>query len=123
MKGSKYGQQKVKAFCNANLAGFRKLLNWIETQQTAIDPSMLSAIQWKHKDVAGGALYDFLAPNTQDDALRLVERQGGNGPEAWRQLCLRYDPVGESFVFDQMASLIEVERCTKMTEIPDKITK
>ena len=106
MKGSKYGQQKVKAFCNANLAGFRKLLNWIETQQTAIDPSMLSAIQWKHKDVAGGALYDFLAPNTQDDALRLVERQGGNGPEAWRQLCLRYDPVGESFVFDQMASLI-----------------
>ena len=42
-------------------------------------------------------LYDFLLLHTSDDAQMLVELQNENGLEAWRQLGIRFDPVGDSF--------------------------
>ena len=50
--------RKVKAFCNAKKAGFRKALEWAELQQTEIlDPS---AMGWEQATVADEKLHDFL---------------------------------------------------------------
>ena len=122
-EGFKGWAKKVRAYCNANLHGYRHFLVWIEAQAATVDDQAIQTIDWKHRDAASSALYDFLVLHTTDDAQNLVELQDGNGPEAWRQLCLRYDPIGESFVFDTMAKLMEAERCTKMTELPAAITR
>ena len=77
-----------------------------------------------HKEAASDALYDFLLLHTTDDAQQLVELQPDqNGPEAWRQLSIRFDPIGESYVFDQMASLMEVPKCKQLTDLPAALTK
>ena len=97
----------VRAYCNASKPGFRKYPRWIENQSQLIDTSPLANFSWEHKEAASDALYDFLLLHTTDDAQQPVELQPDeNGPEAWRQLALRYDPVGESFFVDQMASLM-----------------
>ena len=58
---------------------------------------------------------------TTDDAQQLVELQADeNGPEAWRQLSIRFDPIGKSYAFDQMASLMEVPRCKQLTDRPPR---
>jgi hypothetical protein len=54
---------------------------------------------------------------------KLVELQDENGLEAWRQLALRFDPVGESYVFDQMSALMDVPRCKQIVDIPAAITR
>ena len=74
-----------------------------------------------HKEAASDALYDFLLLHTTDDAQQLVELQADeNGPEAWRQLSIRFDPIGEAYAFDQMASLKEVPRRKQLTDLPSR---
>ena len=87
----------MRAYCNASKPGFGKYLRWVEAQTVEINGSLLANFQWEHKEAASDALYDFLLVHTTDDAQRLVELQSDeNGPEAWRQLSLRYDPIGRS---------------------------
>ena len=84
----------------------------------------MASFSWEHKKAASDALYGFLLLHTTDDAQQLVElQQDENGPEAWRQLSIRFDPICESFIFDQMASLTEVSRCKQLTELPAALTK
>ena len=67
--------------------------------------------------------YDFLVLQTSDhDAQVLIELQDKNGLEARRPLCLRFDPMSESYVFDAMTSLINVPRCKQLVELPVAIT-
>ena len=116
--------KKVRSYCNASRPGFRKFLKWVESATEKIDPENIDdIIQWKYKEVANDVLYDFLVLHTTDDAQILVELQDENGLEAWRQLCLRFDPVGESYVFDQMSNLMEVHRCAQLAELPAAISK
>ena len=103
--------KKVRAYCNASRPGFRKFFKWVESQNSRVDFQVLSRCDWKFKDVASEVLYDFLLMHTSDDAQQLVELQDENGLEAWRQLVIRFDPVGESYAFDQMSALMEVPRC------------
>ena len=63
-----------------------------------MDSYVLSGFDWKHKGAAADALFDLLQLHTSDDAQHLVELQDENGPGAWRQLGIRYDPIGESYV-------------------------
>ena len=114
--------KKVRAFCNASRPGFKKFLLWCEKQQAEIDPEDMD-IEWRHKDAAAEVLFDFLVLHTSDDAQILVERFEDNGPEAWRQLARRYDPIGESYVLDQMDKLMHVNRCKSMLELPSSISK
>ena len=115
--------KSVRTYCNATRPGFRKFLRWIESQSDVIDYSVLSRCDWSFKDAANEALYDFLVLHTSDDAQQLVELQDENGLEAWRQLALRFDPVGESYVFDQMSALMDVPRCKQIVDIPAAITR
>jgi hypothetical protein len=114
----------VRAYCNASRPGFRKYLRWVEAQTQPIDNALLANFSWEHKEAASDALYDFLLLYTTDDAQQLVESQEDeNGPEAWRQLAIRYDPIGESYAFDQMATLMQVPRCKQLTDLPAALTK
>ena len=113
----------MRAYCNASKPGFRKFLRWVETQTSTIDRHLLSNFAWEHKEAAADTLYDFLVLHTAEDAQQLVELQDENGPVAWRQLSIRFDPIGESFVFDQMASLMEVPRCKQLIDLPAALTK
>ena len=112
----------MRADCNASQPGFRKFLRWVEVQASPIDPDLVSGFQWEHKEAAADALFDLLQSHTTDDAQQLVKLLDDNGPEAWRQLSIRYDPIGESYVFDQMSALLEVPRCKQLTELPSAIT-
>ena len=114
----------VRAYCNASTPGFRKYLRWVENQTQTIDSNLLTGFQWEHKEAASDALYDFLLLHMTDDAQQLVELQHDeHGPETWRQLPIRFDPIGESFVFDQMDSLMEVPWCKQLAELPAALTK
>ena len=110
--------KSVRAYCNASQPGFRKFLRWVEVQTSPIDSYIVSGFQWEQKEAAADALFDFLQLHTTDDAQQIVELQDENGPEAWRQLSIRYDPIGELYVFDQMSALMEVPRCKQLTELP-----
>ena len=92
--------KSVRAYCNASQPGFRKFLRWVEVQTSLIDSYPASGFRWEHKEAAADALFDFLQLHTTDDSQQLVELQDENGPEAWWQLSIRHDPIGESYVFD-----------------------
>ena len=113
----------VRAYCNTSRPGFRKYMRCVETQTSPINAGLLSGFQWEHKEAASDALYDFLLLHTTDHALQLVELQDENGPEAWRQLAIRFNPVGESYVCDQMAALMDVPRFKQFTELPGTLTR
>ena len=61
--------------------------------------------------------------HTSDDAQQFVEFQDEYGLGAWRQLAIRFDPIGESYVFDQMMALMDVPRCKQIVELPATITR
>ena len=115
--------KKVRSYCNATRPGFKQFLKWIEKQDAPIEPLAMHEVNWKYKDAANDAMYDFLMIHTSDEAQTLVELAEDNGCEAWRQLCRRFDPVGESYVIDQMSMLMEVDRCTKFTDLPASIAR
>ena len=55
--------------------------------------------------------------HTSDDAQQLVELHNQNGLEAWRQLAIRFEPIDESYVFDQMSALMDVPRWKQSVEL------
>ena len=114
--------KKVRSYLNGYRTGFKKFLKWVEAQTTPIDPANMSC-GWVHKDTISEELYDFLMQQTTGDAQVIIELVEDNGPEAWRQLCKRYDPIGEAYVLDQMSSLMEVPRCKTLIELPNAIAK
>ena len=81
------------------------------------------SIDWRFKDVAAEVLPDFLMMHTDDSARILVELHEDNGPEAWRQLACRYNPIGETYILDRMDKLMNVNRCKSMVEIPAAISR
>ena len=82
-----------------------------------------SHCDWQHKDIFGEALYVFLFMHTTDDARQVVELQDENGLEAWRQLAIRFDPIRESWAFDQMTALMDAPRCKQMVELQATLTR
>ncbi len=115
--------KKVKAFCNARKPGFRQALEWAELESTPIDRDSLGTLQWDAAEAATNKLYDLLVMLLSDDPLVLVENHPNNGFEAWRALSRRYDPVGETFTFDKMTSLLSRERCKDIGDLPAAIER
>ena len=56
---------------------------------------------WEFSVEANDKLYDFCVTFTSEDALRVVEPYASKGFEAWRQLKLRYTPVGGATEIDR----------------------
>ena len=86
--------RKLKAYCNAKRHGFRKALEWAESQTQEITD--LGPMQWDQAIVADAKLHDFLLMMLGRDALILVETPDleSRGFEAWRLLVKRYNPSG-----------------------------
>ena len=57
------------------------------------------------------------------EALVIVENHRGMGFEAWRKLKERFDPMGETFVFDRLTNLMNRVRCKDIKELPAAIGK
>ena len=116
--------KKVRSYCNSTKSGFKKFLKWIEVQQDPIpDDYSRIPIAWEHKVECAEKLYDFLFQHTELGAQVEVENAEDNGPEAWRKLVQRYDPLGESYIVDEMGSLMNVPRCKKIVELPAAISR
>lgn len=64
----------------------------MESQTTVIDFQFLGGFSRDQKEAASEAFYGFLFLHTTDGAQQLVELQDENGPEAWRQMSIRFDP-------------------------------
>ena len=91
--------KKVRSYANGHRWGFKKFLQWVEKQQEPINQDQMD-IDWPHKKAASETFYDVLMIHTADDAQVCIELVEDNGAEAWRQLCRRYDLIGESYVLD-----------------------
>lgn len=115
--------KKVTAYCNGSRPGFKQFLQWMEKQEAPINPAHMPEINWEYKEAANQELYDFLMMRTADAAQTVVELSEDNGLEAWRQLVRRFDPIGESYVLDQMGSLMNVEQCAKLADLPGAIAR
>ena len=115
--------KKVKAFCNARKDGFRQALEFVERETDAIDFAVVNSMNWAPAVEANSRLYDLLVMLLVDDALVIAENHQGQGFEAWRALCRRYDPAGEQFMFERMTSLLTRERCRDIGELPGAIEK
>ena len=115
--------RKVKAFCNAKKAGFRKALEWAEAQETEI--SAPGSCGWEHADAADEKLLDFLLQLCGDEAQVLIDTPylNGRGFEAWRLLNHRYSPCGGQYELDAMLALMQRKPVQNAIQVPGAISK
>ena len=80
--------RKLKAYCNGKRDGFRKALEWAETQQSEIQSLAGMSPAWDHAEAANTKLYDFLLQLCGEDAQLRIEKPEleGRGFGAWRLL-------------------------------------
>ena len=120
----KVWNKKQKAWCNAKKPGFRVALDLVEREELPISREMISGWEWGEVGLdIDRRLHDMLLMVTTDEALVVVENYPGEGFEAWRQLALRFNPVGETYVFDRMTQLMTRTACKDMKELPGVIGK
>ena len=50
---------QVRSYCNASRPGFRQILKWVEAQTETVDDHLLAQLDWRYKQAACDALYDF----------------------------------------------------------------
>ena len=115
--------RKLKAYCNAKRGGFRKALEWAEKQQQEITD--LSGCPWPDAQLADSKLHDFLLMTLEEDAQVLVETPEleCRGFEAWRMLCLRYDPQGGQYELDAMMALMNLTAVKDIVALPGAISR
>ena len=115
--------RKLKAYCNAKRGGFRKALEWAEKQSTKIVD--LTHCPWAEAQLADAKLHDFLLMTLEEDAQVLVETPEleCRGFEAWRLLCLRYDPQGGQYELDAMMALMNLTAVKDITALPGAISR
>ena len=115
--------KKVKAFCNAKKAGFRKALDWAETQAQEI--TNLAAMGWPDATAADEKLHDFLLQLCAEEAQVLIDIPGmsGRGFEAWRLLTQRYSPTGGQYELDAMLALVQRKPARDAISLPGAISK
>ena len=126
--GNKFGDfrpwgKRMKAFCNAKKRGFREALDMAEKSTTEITAQVVAAWNWQGADEANSKLFDLLITVCDGEAQQIVEKNPGQGFEAWRQLAQRFNPIGETYTFDKMNSLMHQPRCKTMAELPGAIDK
>ena len=118
--------KRTKAYCNAKRIGFRKVLDFCEKTKNPVDQIVMTSWGWAPASAANQfeadkKLYDLLILICSGEALNLVERRPDEGFESWRQLALRFNPVGETYTFDKMNALMHQSRARNMTELPAAI--
>ena len=119
----KFFVKKMKGYCNANIAGFKKALEWAEDGKTVITDDDINLMEWEHMEKADGLLHEYLCMVTLGDALRLVEATPERGFEAWRQLKLRYNHTGGKFALDQVTHMLQRKACANLSDIPAAVDK
>ena len=117
--------KKVKAYCNARLAGYRRALEATEklTKDQVVDAALFTQWDWKDVVEADSKLHDLLLIVTGGEANGIVETVPGRGFEAWRLLNNRYNAVGELYTFDKMNAIMKQSPAKNISEIPAAIAR
>ena len=117
--------KRVKAYTNAKLPGYRKVLDEIEKlgKDTPVDQHILNSWNWSEGVAADSKLHDLLLIITSEEALGVVESVEGRGFEAWRLLNLRFNSVGELYTYDKMNSIMKRTPVKHISEMPAAIAK
>ena len=115
--------KRLKAFCNAKCAGFRLALDAAEKSEIEVDDTAVARLGWEPAANANKKLYDLLGLICSGEALVIVERHPEQGFEAFRQLSKRFHPIGETYAFDKINTLMHPIRCKSMSELPSTIEK
>ena len=115
--------KRLKAFCNAKCAGFRLALDAAEKSECEADDTAVARLGWEPAVSANKKLYDLLGLICSGEALVIVERHPEQGFEAFRQLSKRFNPIGETYTFDKINTLMHPIRCKNMSELPSTIEK
>ena len=79
----KLWSKRVRIFCNSQEAGFKKVLEEIELNDTIeVNMRVIQAMQWEHAESANVKLSDFLCAYCVDEALGVVGACPDQGFEA-----------------------------------------
>ena len=88
-----------------------------------VDQGIVTSWNWSGAEEANSKLHDLLCMICDGGAQTISEETPGQGLEAWRQLALRFHPIGESYTFDSMNALMNQPRCKSMAGMPAAIDK
>ena len=103
--------KKFKAFADSRKEGFRDALDWVEKQTEVMDLIAVQSMKWPGAELANKLLYNILVMQCNGEPLVIIENHRNMGFEAWRKLKERFDPIGETSVFDKLTNLMPRERC------------
>ena len=102
----------VKAYCNNQFPGFRKILDRHEQMTEEIGETALLSIDWPHVVEANPQLYDLLMTSTYGEPqLKIDAVTEENGLEAFRRLTQHYDPYNAQNELSKFNSLTTPTRC------------
>ena len=98
--------RRFKAYCNGKAPGFRKALDWAESQKTPVTD--FTPCPWDKAFYADAKLHDFLCATLGGEAVLIPELPGleGQGFECWRRLCAKYSPNGGQHEMDALMALM-----------------
>ena len=108
-------------FLNSQHGAMRQALETSEEASAKVEVRDLKLPSWEFAVEASDKLYDFLMTFTSEEALRVVEPYTSEGFEAWRQLKLRYTPVGGATEIDRTLRMFNKKPMKNMTELPGAI--
>ena len=117
--------KKIKAYCNAKLAGYRAALEASEKVGASgtVDGSVMTSWSWPEAVEADARLYDMLLLVTAGEANGIVESVPGRGFEGWRLLNVRYNSVGEMYSYDKMNAIMRQPMVKNIADLPGAIAK
>ena len=115
--------RRIKAYCNAKEAGFRKAMEWAEKESSEI--ASLDRCPWDRAADVDEIFYEFLSQSLSGHAALLLDRREfeGRGFEIWRRLHATYSPVGAQYETDMLQSLMDQHPAKDMSKLEDSITK
>ena len=115
--------RRIKAYCNAKQAGFKKAIEWAEKETTEI--TSLSACPWNRAADLDAVFYEFLSQSLAGHAALILDRRDleDRGFEVWRRAHAMYSPVGAQYETDMLQSLMDQSPAKDMGKLADSITK
>ena len=79
--------RSMKAYLDSWYSGFRRMLEWAETQETEITVDMVDGTGWRLARESNGQLFNLLLTVTKAEAQSLINNiDPTKGYECWRQM-------------------------------------
>ena len=115
--------KKLKAYCNAKQNGFKRALEWAETQATEILD--LGSCPWDRARDLDETLFDFLQQCLRGHAGLIADRKEleGRGFEVWRRAHQTYAPMGAQYETDMLQAIFSQGPVKDMQKLAEATAK